>query len=236
MLRKQAIETVEAGEKKAKVAAKFGMAASTLSTILKDCKKICEKSKCLSIRPFNSTFAWQASIQLKALTFARMLANDDFLDCNGWLQGFQCWYKISRRAICGEKIIVPFDKLDEWLTGEIYTIISQFADDDIYNADEIDLFYPILPHRTLPIAGNRCREFIDIDKELDICHELTDSEIVENINQKSIEQVENYEFERDDEKELVSCNSISSNIELHQDIDQTRKTPDLVCKFDDTSG
>ncbi|KAF0986003.1 hypothetical protein HZS_3324, partial [Henneguya salminicola] len=45
-------------------------------------------------------------------------------------------------------------------------------------------------------------EFIDIDKELDICHELTDSEIVENINQKSIKQVENNKFERDDENDL----------------------------------
>ncbi|KAF0991651.1 hypothetical protein HZS_5678, partial [Henneguya salminicola] len=44
-------------------------------------------------------------------------------------------------------------------------------------------------------------EFIDIDKELDIRHEFNDSEIVENINLKSIKQVENNKFESDDEND-----------------------------------
>ncbi|KAF0989651.1 hypothetical protein HZS_6340 [Henneguya salminicola] len=59
--------------------------------------------------------------------------------------------------------------------------------------------------------------------------------IVENINQNSIKQVENNEFESDDENDLVNCNSTSTNIGLHEAIDQTIKIRDLVCKCDDTS-
>ncbi|KAF0988789.1 hypothetical protein HZS_3235 [Henneguya salminicola] len=146
--KKQAIMAVEAGEKNAKVAARFEMVASTVSKILKDH----EKSKCLSIGTSR-----QRVCMAKNVDICKELGNDDFLARNGWLQEFESWYKICCRAICGEESIVPFDKLDEWLTGEIHTIISQFADDDIYNADESGLFYQILPHCTLAISGNRCR-------------------------------------------------------------------------------
>ncbi|KAF0986555.1 hypothetical protein HZS_5133 [Henneguya salminicola] len=66
-------------------------------------------------------------------------------------------------------------------------------------------------------------EFIDINNELDICNEFADSEIVENINLKSIKEVKNNKFERDDKNNLVNCNSTSSNIGLHEAIDQTIK-------------
>ncbi|KAF0988790.1 hypothetical protein HZS_3236 [Henneguya salminicola] len=78
-------------------------------------------------------------------------------------------------------------------------------------------------------------QFIDIDKEHDICHELTDSVVVENINSKSIKQMENNKFERNGENDLVNYNSTSTKFWLHEAIDQTRRIRDLVCKSGDTS-
>ncbi|KAF0987399.1 hypothetical protein HZS_404, partial [Henneguya salminicola] len=69
-------------------------------------------------------------------------------------------------------------------------------------------------------------EFIGIDKELDVNHELADSEIDGTINSKSIKLVENNEFKSDDENDSVNCNTTSSNIGLQEAIDQTRKIRD----------
>ncbi|KAF0992600.1 hypothetical protein HZS_4038 [Henneguya salminicola] len=54
------------------------------------------------------------------------------------------------------------------------------------------------------IGGPTIEEFIYMDKELDICHELIDFAIVENINPKSMKQVENIVFESDDENDLIN--------------------------------
>ncbi|KAF0990621.1 hypothetical protein HZS_412 [Henneguya salminicola] len=47
--------------------------------------------------------------------------------------------------------------------------------------------------------------------------------IVENMNQKSIKQVKNNQFERDDEYNLGNCHSTSNFIGLHTAIGSNKK-------------
>lgn len=131
------IEFVESGEIKCKkkVAAHFGIAPSTLSTILKNKDDIFRKKlEGVKKRKKNSEFPsldecvlkWfqqcrankisisGSILQEKSLIFAKTLGIANFKSSNGWLEKFRKRHGISFRKICGEGASVPESSCDEW--------------------------------------------------------------------------------------------------------------------------
>ena len=64
---------------------------------------------------------------------------DDFKASNGWLEKFRKRHGIQYRTICGESAAVDPTTVDKW-KKRLLTIIDNYDPNDIYNADETDLF------------------------------------------------------------------------------------------------
>ena len=43
-----------------------------------------------------------------------------------------------------------------WYKNSLPTLLSQYKLEDIYNADEFDLFYQCLPNKTFHLKSNKC--------------------------------------------------------------------------------
>ena len=176
------IRVVETGgQRKSDVAARFGIARSTLSTILKVKEKVMadyERSntrsdrKRIRLSQFDdlerAVYQWFVSvrardipvtgpmIQQKAMEYARELGHVQFTASSGWLQNFKDRHNIAFRAICGESEAVSPEDVTEWITHVLPDLIKDYASSDIFNADETGLFYRMTPDRTLAFRGEQC--------------------------------------------------------------------------------
>ncbi|XP_064468534.1 tigger transposable element-derived protein 6-like [Ornithodoros turicata] len=166
------IAAVSRGEKKKDVALGFGIAQSSLSTILKEKEKIMssvergsssqrKKVKRPSYEEIEKAlFAWFMDVRArnvpvsgamliqKAKDFGCMLGCDDFKASNGWLQNFKARHQIVGKVISGESA--------SWKEERLPHVLSSFDPADIYNADESGLFFQMLPKRTLALKGETC--------------------------------------------------------------------------------
>lgn len=124
----QIIDAIVKGEKKKDVAARFGIPANSLSTVLKSKENILAAvaagtsttRKKLRRATYDDVdkamFTWflemlatqvpltGAILQRQALNFANMLGCDDFRGSSGWLEKFKMRHAIVSRALCGESL------------------------------------------------------------------------------------------------------------------------------------
>lgn len=174
------IDAVEKGERKKDVAARFGIPASSLSTILKRKNTILEAAAVgpSATRKRNrtavyddvdkATFAWfmemlsqrvplsGAVLQRQAVNFANILGCDSFKASSGWLDKFKKRHAIVSKVLCGESASADIVGAATWQEEELRDILERYAAEDIYNADESALFFQMLPGRTLALKGQRC--------------------------------------------------------------------------------
>lgn len=174
------LDAVAAGEKKKDVAARFGIPASSLSTILnaKDSirsaveagtsgkKKKLKQSTYADVD--KAVYTWfmdmrarnvpisGAVLQQKAKDYACILGCDDLKASNGWLQGFKNRYGIVGRMISGESSSADSEGAAAWVEQKLPGILERYEPRDTYNADETALFYEMLPNRTLTLKGDLC--------------------------------------------------------------------------------
>lgn len=174
------LDAVAAGEKKKDVAGRFGIPASSLSTILnaKDAirgavqagtsgkKKKLKQSTYADVD--KAVFTWfmdmrarnvpisGAVLQQKAKDYACILGCDDLKASNGWLQGFKNRYGIVGRMISGESSSADSEGAASWVDTKLPGILERYEPRDMYNADETALFYEMLPNRTLTLKGDVC--------------------------------------------------------------------------------
>lgn len=174
------IECVNSGEKKTKVAEKFSIALSTLSTILKNKEKIYDavananfsvKSKRMraanneeleiqllewfkNVRHSNIPVSGPL-IKEKASIFANNLGIDSFKCSDGWLYRFQQRHGISSLVICGDSAKVNEEDVNVW-RETFKSIKKNYSPKDIFNMDESGIFYNLLPQRTLDFKGKKC--------------------------------------------------------------------------------
>ena len=165
--------------KKKTIAEQYGIAKSTLSTVLKDREKILNavalgsgnKSKRLRSAKYEDIetllLEWfnhmrtsnvplsGPIIQSKANEIAKNLDIQDFSCSTGWLYRFQKRHSISSVVICGEANKVDEEGANNWLHG-FYGVREKYASCDVYNMDETGLFYNLFPSRTLGIKGDKC--------------------------------------------------------------------------------
>ncbi|XP_064462141.1 tigger transposable element-derived protein 6-like [Ornithodoros turicata] len=174
------IAAVSRGEKKKDVALRFGIAQSSLSTILKEKEKIMssvergsssqrKKVKRPSYEEIEkAAFAWFLDVRArnvpvsgamliqKAKDFGCMLGCDDFKASNGWLQNFKARHQIVGKVTSGESASADVASAASWNEECLPHVLSSFDPADIYNADESGLFFQMLPKRTLALKGEAC--------------------------------------------------------------------------------
>lgn len=173
------IAQVDKGRKKMEIADEFGIACSSLSTILKSKASIlgalgngaCARNKTVNAAAFpdvdKAVFAWFCEqrankvplsgriLQQKALNFACVLGHDNFKGSPGWLSRFKARHDIVAKVISGEAASVDPVATSSWLLTN-QEVLDKYELSDIYNADETGLFYEMLPSKTLDLKGQKC--------------------------------------------------------------------------------
>lgn len=173
------IAEVEKGRKKKDIADEYGIACSSLSTILKGKDAILAaldngaraQNKTVAAAAFpdvdKAVFAWFCEqranrvplsgkiLQQKALDFACILGHDQFRASVGWLGRFKARHDIVAKAISGEAASVDPVTTSSWLLTN-KEVLDQYEPCDVYNADETGLFFQMLPSKTLDLKGQKC--------------------------------------------------------------------------------
>ncbi|CAG8653215.1 6368_t:CDS:2, partial [Diversispora eburnea] len=85
----------------------------------------------------------------KELEFTRILNIEDKLKCaNGWIYKFKLRNVLQKFNFSGEANSAPLNTLPEERT-KLHMILNEYSYDDIYNADETELFFRMEPNQTL---------------------------------------------------------------------------------------
>ena len=88
-----------------------------------------------------------------ALIMAEKLNIRDFKANRGWLYRFKIRQSLIYKTICGESGSVTPEMSREWRSNTLTTLLARYSNDDIYNADEIGLFYKCLPNKRYMLKG-----------------------------------------------------------------------------------
>jgi hypothetical protein len=88
-------------------------------------------------------------LQVKALDFAQRFPEEShFKASDGWLEKFKKRHNLHQVRMQGEANSVPLEILPEE-QERLREIISEYNLDDVYNADEMALFFRMPPNATL---------------------------------------------------------------------------------------
>ncbi|GFR68228.1 tigger transposable element-derived protein 4 [Elysia marginata] len=61
------------------------------------------------------------------------------------------------RVISGEAAAAPKDEAQNWASNALQKILKAYCPEDVYNADEMGLFFQCLPVKTLALKDETCR-------------------------------------------------------------------------------
>ena len=176
------IKAVESSKKsKSAIAEEFGVAKSTVTSIVKNKQKILEASDVASFTPERKRIRLAAHsdieealmiwfkqaptlnlpisgpiLQIKARELALSLGYTDFSCSTGWLQRFKARHGIVFRKMCGESGSVTTDMTVDWILTKLSALLDEFRPEDIFNADETGLFWKCLPDKSLTLKGETC--------------------------------------------------------------------------------
>ncbi|KAL4142006.1 hypothetical protein QTP88_004538 [Uroleucon formosanum] len=92
----------------------------------------------------------------KATEFGKRFNKIDFQCSSFWITRFRQRHNIVFGKISGESSSVPAGVSKNWLEHVWPNLRKNYADCDIYNADETGLFYRLTPSETLRFKGETC--------------------------------------------------------------------------------
>lgn len=168
--------------KKTDIARKYGIAQSTLVTIIKNASKIDavldddvgsgerKRIRAAAYRDVEAALSkWFVDahaknvphsgpillVQAKRLGF--VLGHESFNPGNGWLQRFKDRHGIIYKSIVSEAASVDEDGLQRWMEKHRGRILETYTERDMYNADEKRVcFFQLLPAKTLAAKMDKC--------------------------------------------------------------------------------
>ncbi|XP_028131895.1 tigger transposable element-derived protein 4 isoform X1 [Diabrotica virgifera virgifera] len=173
------LKDVENGKKKAEVCREKGISSSTLSTMLKSKDKIFEAGSTFSGKSKKLRAATNKELDTAMVTWLSLNSaadvpitgpqlqetatqisqalggNGNFKASSGWLSRFKARHEITCGKICGEAKSVSKEVNDNWLNSWP-TIRQNYSDDNIFNADELGLFFKLTPDKTVKFKNERC--------------------------------------------------------------------------------
>ena len=94
-------------------------------------------------------------VQEKALEFARILNVKDFVASSGWLARFKKRENLDFKNVVSEGGDVNLDVVQNWTDNVLPSLLKDYSESDIYNADETGLFYHCQPNKLLHFRGER---------------------------------------------------------------------------------
>ncbi|XP_054711365.1 tigger transposable element-derived protein 6-like [Uloborus diversus] len=173
------LKDVDCGMKKKDISVKFGIPPSTVSTIIKNRNAVMKsyeniepnrkRSKTCSYETVDeAVLKWikvvrdqnlpisGPLIKEKALEYAKHFGCDDFQASSGWLDKFKKRHAIKEKVVSGESRSVDDAVCDDWRNNELKKILKDYQSDNIFNVDEMGLFYKCLPNKTLTLKDNDC--------------------------------------------------------------------------------
>jgi hypothetical protein len=92
----------------------------------------------------------------KALHIATRLGIEDFKACNGWINCFKQRHSVVYKTVLGECKNVDSSTVEEWRKEQLLRIFEGYKSKNIYNAEEIGLFFRLPPNKTLSLKGDPC--------------------------------------------------------------------------------
>lgn len=166
---------------KTEISKKFDVPKSTLSRIMKDRAKIEDSVKMgtfttnrmrMRTTPYeeleNVLFVWfkrarSANFPVsgpilaeKAREIATRMGIENFNISDGWLSRFKRRHGLVFKAVSGEAAAVNRDVCSTWQQGRLQEILNAYDPRDVFNVDEMGLFYKALPSKTLTYKGEAC--------------------------------------------------------------------------------
>ncbi|NXS80364.1 TIGD4 protein, partial [Erpornis zantholeuca] len=176
------ISAVESGEKKADIAAKYGIKRNSLSSIMKNKEKVLEAFETLRFDPKRKRLrtAFYADLEealmkwyriaqclnvpvngpmlrLKANDFAQKLGHSDFKCSNGWLDRFKSRYGLVFRPQPVEAAATTtVDAPTLWYQNVLPYYLNDYRPKNVFYIQETGLLYQMLPHNTFAFKGETC--------------------------------------------------------------------------------
>lgn len=172
---------IEQGKKQSEIAKEYGIPRTTVTTFVRNKEKILSafqscaepSRKRLRTSDFkdveNATLLWLRSarknlvplsgaiLQEKARQFAKALGQNEFQGSTGWLARFKKRHRIVFKSVCGEKgAALSNEAVKEWKQNVLQDAMRGYNERDIFNCDEMALFYRALPNKTLAFKGEVC--------------------------------------------------------------------------------
>ncbi|XP_064409672.1 tigger transposable element-derived protein 4-like [Latimeria chalumnae] len=95
-------------------------------------------------------------LAIKADELAKKLGHADFSASQSWAERFKHCRGIVYRTVCGESESINSDILDDYVTTKLPSLLIGYQPRDVFNIDETELFYKLLPNRTLALKGEEC--------------------------------------------------------------------------------
>ena len=80
-------------------------------------------------------------LKSKAEELAHKLGKPDFIATDGWLSRWKVRHQIKFKRAHGEKNSADVEGVQEWQSTTLPQLLLEYRPDDIYNADEIGLYY-----------------------------------------------------------------------------------------------
>lgn len=172
------IREIESGVKQVDICKSRRLKKTTVSTILRNKNKILQsggvsKQRKRIRKPVQQNidealiqwFRYQRSInttisgpilQAKAEEFAKLFNVSRFSCDSGWLHRFKKRHNISSSKIHGEAASVNIETAMDWVKSTLVPLLMNYDHNDVFNSDELGLFYKLAPDRTMSFKGEKC--------------------------------------------------------------------------------
>ena len=177
------IKAFDKGQSSREIAKQFDCGHTQIQTIIKDCTSILSeweqgttradikyiKHRRTEYQDLNQlVFDWFTTarsnnlpvsgphLQEKALMLAAEMNHDDFTASNGWLHAFCRRHNIHFQTLSGESADVCPQTVDDW-TKRLPDLTADYAPEDVFNADEMGLYFRALPQGSLVVKGDPSR-------------------------------------------------------------------------------
>jgi len=92
----------------------------------------------------------------KAHEMAQHLNIDKFTGSGGWIERFKKRSGIVYRQICGEAESINNADIAAWNENILPCILKEYSPNDVFNADELGLFFKLMPDKSLVFKHEKC--------------------------------------------------------------------------------
>ena len=95
-------------------------------------------------------------LKAKAEELSKEMGSLEWNCSSGWLSQWKKRHNITDRKISGESAEVDLNVCEDWKESSLLPVVRQYDPSNICNADEMGLYWRLLPDKTHAVAGDSC--------------------------------------------------------------------------------